>query len=59
MKKQMKQKWEITVSGACKTFTGPELLATIKGTHYEASRERSRIEKTTGRIAYLALADNQ
>ena len=48
--------WIITVSGACPTFKGLEILAEFASaiTHKEAMKKRAEIEKSTGRIAYLS-----
>jgi hypothetical protein len=59
MKNEIKQNWQITISGGCKTFKGFELIEKFTGTHFEADRKRARLEKETGRIMYLALADTE
>jgi hypothetical protein len=49
--------WAITVSGACPTFHGPELVAVLswRETCIEAARrERARLEQEMGRIMYLS-----
>jgi hypothetical protein len=52
----MDQKWNITISGGCKTFKGPEHIKTYTGTFKEAQNEAARLEKETGRIMYVAIA---
>jgi hypothetical protein len=52
----MKQIWNMTVSGGCKTFKGFELVEKFKGTEREAKQRRAKLEKEKGRIIYMALA---
>lgn len=56
MSAQNMMDWQITVSGGCKTFKGPEIIATLssKLTHRQAGVERDRLAKECGRILYLS-----
>ena len=51
----MKQTWDISISGACPTFKGTELVDRIYGTIYDGRRRRNELDKETGRMHYLSL----
>lgn len=55
----MKMYHDITVSGGCKTFTGPEKIEVFFGTYKEAQKRRDKLTKETGRIMYLSVTTPQ
>ena len=57
MQNEMKQKWNMTLSGGDPSFKkeGPKLFEVFTGTHNEAQKRRGELERKLGKIVYMAL----